>query len=131
MWCAAPACRPGPSRPTAPAGPRRPAPAYCAARSSASASATFARMPARSVSRPVQTPFVALLMEVSWLFIVLIASSCSFTPASALPMARRVDLDLAVVERGQGEDPGQPDGRCEEGRLRSLRVDDAVDVTAH
>ena len=53
----------GPRRQPA-AGRRAPTGRYPAARSSASASATLARMPARSVSRPVQTPFVALLMEV-------------------------------------------------------------------
>ena len=70
----------------------------------------LARMPARSVSRPVQTPFVALLIEVSWLLSVrdrleLLADRRRAPRA----IGRRVDLDLALVERREGQQAGEAD----------------------
>ena len=82
--------------------------------SSASASATRVRMPARSLSRPVETALVALDTEVSCILSARIASSCSRTPARARPIRCRVDLDVPLLELRDGEQPGGPDGRLED-----------------
>ena len=81
-------------------------------------------------SSPDQTALVAVEIDVSWALSPRTTSSCSRMALSAAADRRRVDLDLALDERRQREQPGEPDRRLEGRRLRRLRVDDAVDVVA-
>ena len=75
----------------------------------------------RIVSRPLQTAFVAVEIEVS----------CDFSVPDDLELladggergadGRGVDLDLVLDERGERQQPRQPDGGLERRRLRIVR----------
>ena len=99
-------------------------------RSSASASPTRARMPARSASSPSDTAFDTVATDVSCVLRLRIASSCSRTPASALLDGAGVHLHRPLAELREGEQAGQPDRGLQVRRIGSARVHDDVDVVA-
>ena len=84
----------------------------------------------RIVSRPVQTAFVAVEIEVSCALSDRTTSSCSRIAVERRSDRRGVDLDLVLDERRERQQPGQPDRGLERRRVRRLRIDDAVDVVA-
>ena len=96
-----------------------------ARRSSASASPTFTRMPARSVSRPVQTALVAFDTEVSWRLHGADRVELLADPGERAGDRRGVDVDLVLLERRQREQAGQPDRGLEVGGVGRLGIDDA------
>ena len=82
----------------------------------------------RRRSRPLQTAFVALLTEVSWLLRVDTSASCSRIPASAAETAAASISTSCSRSVAAREQPRQAHGRFERGRVRGERVDDAIDV---
>ena len=82
------------------------------------------------MSSPVQTALVAVEIDVNCDLRVRTSSSCSRMAVRAAAIAAGVHLDLALGERGEREQAGQPDGRLERRRLGRVGVDDAVDVVA-
>ena len=101
-----------------------------AARISVSASATRARMFERIVSRPVQTAFVAVEIDVSCALSVRTISSCSRMAVRAAAMAAGSTSTSCSASEASGQETRQANGRLERGGLRGVRVDDAVDVIA-
>ena len=85
----------------------------------------------RSVSRPVHTAFVAfddggqLRLERADRLELLAH------PGQRTPDRGRVDVDLALLERRDRQQPGQPHRRLEVGDVRRLRIHDHVDVVPH
>ena len=90
-------------------------------RISDSASATLARIAERIESSPVQTALVAFEIDVSCDFSVRTSSSCSRIAVSAEATAAASTSTSCSVERGQGEQAGQPHGRLERRRAPAPR----------
>ena len=84
----------------------------------------------RIVSRPVQTAFVAVEIEVSWALSERTTSSCSRMAVSAAAIAAASTSTSCSTSDASASSRARRIGGLERGRLGGLGIDDAVDVVA-